>query len=151
MNLTTQEIIRDQFNLASLKELSQKHLKGEHWNEYQEINDHYRKKYEEIKRDHYKNYTVRVDVEMRRIMQLRAQPLPQLKPHYASDDRFNKADLKRQARINVDADHKYQINSLNLRQKKEIEGVIIKAKIGMERINEFNRVATQTRSRKRSR
>jgi len=151
MSLTTQEVIQQRFNLASLRSFASKNLKGKHWEEYRNIRDQKLKDEAGIKRDHFSNYTVRIDVEMRRIMKDRAAPKLEHKPSYAMDDHFKKGDLKRQAKFNVDAVLERQIYKLNMREQKQIEGVIKKANLSNQRLQEFNQIASQTKTRTRSR
>ena len=153
MGLYDQDGSKDVFNLAALRDYAYRKLSAEHWEELNRITSDIRAAKEKETRAHFTDYQKRIKAEIHRLTKEGTNPGRHLRPsHIRSPDQMS--EIKRMAKVNVDAMHKGTIQDLVKEEKNKIRTLLKQAKPMEEGLTpKFNTTnnPTQTRTRRRSR
>jgi hypothetical protein len=127
MALSLAEQLRRSFDLATLKRQARTLKTARHWQQANHLMlrcDALRTKELRLYRE---RYDTRVEVECRRLLHDSASARRELKPNWIGQDRFNAADLLRQARRNVLAHHENRLGRLDALETRELRRIVWKA------------------------
>jgi hypothetical protein len=112
MGINFKSELKRLYGRAALEREAQLHLKPSEWKQFRGIKAKYDGQRAFEKQAFEQEYTTRVEVARRRIMNKRAAPQKKHQPDYARDDIFSKEDIKRQAQRDVRGTHEALIAKL---------------------------------------
>lgn len=125
MNLSAQ--IRETFRKAALQRAAAQGLRGDDWARYREIESAYEQKAAQEQTTYRDEYEVRVETTRRKLVDHAAAKGRPFLPRFLGVDRFNKADIDRQAHRIVQLDHEMTLNRLEEARQSDIEALLTAA------------------------
>ena len=127
MSETITQQLRQAFHLASLRNEAKRARTPENWRELGQVRDRYAKLYEQEDRTFRKEYSTRVEMARKRLIDKAASKPKDFKHRWFSNDQFDKAAILRQAQREVRAHHRIQMDGLEKQETRELEAVLARA------------------------
>lgn len=147
MNIS--EELKSKFDLASMRREAKILRRDVDWEQGREIKDRFDKERKETDKDYFDTYANRVSDVTKDLINKAGEKKRDFVPRWLGVDRFDKTELSAQAHETVQSDHHARIQSIDLREASELDGLLSRV-TQRDQIRQENKQAFDRASDRRS-
>lgn len=147
--------LKSHFEMASFKQLADKHLRGDDWKKLQDIKEDFAKRRDEAEQTYSEEYAFRVSAVKKYLIDKAASKPRDFKHRWFGQDRFSKSAITHHAQRIVRNTHRMTLAGIDKQERKAIDKLVDKSEqrqvIRDKLAQDFSRATDRRRGQDRRR